>query len=297
MSDLRYHLLDVFCDRPFGGNQLAVFVDPPDLDDASMQRIARELQLSETVFCRRPGPGASAWPTRIFTPEEELPFAGHPTVGTGVLLRSLGLAADEVTLAEGVGDVAMTLANGWASFATARLPEPVEVVDPEHLVRSIGLELGDLHPHLRASGWSAGVPFAVIPLRSVELLERAEVDVAYWRDEVRWQGADQLYPVAPLDGTPASAEWRVRMFAPGIGIAEDPATGSAAAAFAGVLVGHATPDRLAEGWVLHQGVEMGRPSRIEVSAAIEGNELRGVRLAGHAVRVGEGVVYESVLGS
>jgi trans-2,3-dihydro-3-hydroxyanthranilate isomerase len=285
----RYHLLDVFTDRPFTGNPLAVLVDPPELTTEQMQTIARELNLSETVFVRSPTEGA-AWPTRIFTPATELPFAGHPTVGTAVLLASLGLVEDEVVLAEGVGDVAVTIdarpGGHAATLRTAVAPSYTAAPDRDLLARALSIEPADLHSHLAAGTWSCGVPFCVVPLRDADALARTHLDRAVWASALEHTHAESLFPMAPLDD--GLDRWRARMYAPTMGITEDPATGAAAAASAGLL---AASRQLRKGpmrWVIEQGVEMGRPSELRVALDHDGAEASGVLVGGDAVVVGEG---------
>ncbi len=291
MPRARYHLLDVFTDRPFAGNPLAVFVDPPELSAAQMQTVARELNLSETVFVRSPGK-APAWPTRIFTPAAELPFAGHPTVGTGVLLAELGLAAERVVLAEGVGDVGVTIerrAGGCAgTLRTAVAPTFAEAPDRDLLARALSIEPADLHSHLAAGIWSCGIPFCIVPLRDAEALARTRIDTAVWAAHLEHTDAASVFPIAPLDD--ALDRWRARSYAPSYGITEDPATGSAAAAAAGLL---AASRQLRKGpmrWVIEQGVEMGRPSELRVALDHDGAEASAVLVGGDAVVIGEGEI-------
>jgi trans-2,3-dihydro-3-hydroxyanthranilate isomerase len=316
----RYHLLDVFTDRPFAGNPLAVFVDPPELATAQLQAVARELNLSETVFVRAPGgadagaavAGAAvatdravtasadtavatqadtaAWPTRIFTPTTELPFAGHPTLGTVVLLAELGLVADRVVLAEPVGDVEVTVERRpggcGATLRTAVAPTFADAPDRDLLARALSIEPADLHTHLAAGVWSCGVPFCVLPLRDATALARTHLDAAVWADHLEHTDAAALFPLAPLDDD--LHRWRARMYGPSFGIAEDPATGAAAAASAGLL---AASRQLRHGpmrWVLEQGVEMGRPSELRVALDHDGGEASAVLVGGDAVVVGEG---------
>lgn len=285
VDHLRY---DVFTDTPFTGNPLAVAIDPPALSTEQMQTMARELNLSETVFLdTTTGAGIG---TRIFTPGTELPFAGHPTIGAALALADLGIVTDRVTLLEGVGPVEVSIDDGFATLTTAHPPQSVDVADPEDVIRSLGLELSDLHPTLGVRGWSAGVPITIVTVRDVDTLGRCEVDLAWWRDTMAFTDAPELYVLAPaepgqrVDGR----HWRARMFAPGLGIGEDPATGSAAASACGYLAGHASTERLAEGWLIEQGVEMGRPSRIHVGAVLRGPELVAATVGGRAVRVGSG---------
>ncbi len=283
MTQLEYHLLDVFTDRPFAGNALAVFVDPPPLAAAEMQALARELNLSETVFVSTPVAG-DAWPTRIFTSSVELPFAGHPTVGTAVLLGELGLLGDatSVVLREGVGDVVCALDGNNATFTTASLPEAIDAAAPEDLAAAVGLSVEDLHPAFTAGGYSCGVPFAVIPVRDRAAVARSRVNSAVVAEKIDGTAASQLFVVAPLQGS--YTRWHARMYALGFGIAEDPATGSAAAAFAGLLA----PLDVTE-VTIDQGIEMGRPSRMQVTLGRDdAGALTSVQVGGQAVVVGGG---------
>ncbi len=183
------------------------------------------------------GGDGAAWPTRIFTPGAELPFAGHPTVGTAVLLAELGLAPDRVVLAEPVGDIDVAIEarpGGWAAtLRTAVAPTFAEAPDRDVLARALGVESADLHRDLAAGVWSCGVPFCVVPLRDTAALARAHLEPTVWAEHLEHTDAAQLFPIAPLDD--GLHRWRARMFAPGLGIAEDPATGAAAAAAAGLL--------------------------------------------------------------
>ena len=292
-----YQLYDVFTDTPFTGNPLAVSIDPPELSEEQCQTVARELNLSETVFVwpGRAGAADAGIPTRIFTPAAELPFAGHPTVGAALALVDAGAASGSVTLAEPVGPVEVSIVDGVATLTTAGPPRSMPTADPEDVVRSLGLTLADLHPVLGPRGWSAGVPFTIVALRDVDTLGRIELDVGWWRDTVALVEPDQLFAVAPdgaSDGRDVDgSRWRARMFAPGLGIGEDPATGSAAAALCGYLAGHVSSRRLAEGWTVEQGVEMGRPSQIRVGAVRRGAELVAAQVGGRAVHVGHGELH------
>lgn len=289
MARARFHLLDVFTARPFTGNPLAVFVDPPELTDGQMQTIAREMNLSETVFVRTPDATGGSWPTRIFTPATELPFAGHPTIGTAVLLAELGLARDRCVLSEGVGDVAVTISEGPVTSATLRTAMPPQFTEGnewDRLARVLSIATSDLHPKLAPAIWSCGVPYWIVPVRDAEVLARTWLDLALWNADFAFGAGHGVYVMTPLDG--AADRWRARMYAPDVGVAEDPATGSAAAACAGFLAGsrqwHQGPMR----WVIEQGVEMGRPSEIRVELEQDGSEVTAVLVGGEAVVVGEG---------
>ncbi|HVT77656.1 MAG TPA: PhzF family phenazine biosynthesis protein [Acidimicrobiales bacterium] len=267
-----YYLLDVFTTEPFAGNPLAVFVDQDVSDDRLMQRIARELNLSETVFVST---AARPFPTRIFTPGNELPFAGHPTVGTAVLLHNLGHSADDaVVLAEGVGDVRVTVHDDTAEFTTAKLPTRIRVITPDEAAAAIGVSVADLDRSLEAAVWDCGVPWPIVAVRDLDVLARTHGVPAV---------LDQVYVV--VAETPA--RWRARSFAPGFGIPEDPATGSAVAAFAGFVAGLAPTQ-----FSVVQGVEMGRPSELRLTVERDGaGALTEVRVAGEAVVVGGGALH------
>ncbi len=294
----RFFTLDVFTSRPFAGNPLAVVLESEGLDTATMQAVAREFNLSETVFvlpASRPSCRARA---RIFTPRAELPFAGHPTIGTAVLLARLDGQAGprELVLEEGVGPVACTAeplegARGRASFALAREPEQVgEAEDPAALAAALGLTLDDIGCDGFLPGhWSAGVPFVFVPVHGLEAVERSRPDPKLWDDTFGPDDPSAAYVFCRATVEPGHA-FHARMFAPGLGVAEDPATGSAAAAFAGVIARHGgLPDgdhRLA----IEQGYEMGRPSVIELALTLQGGKLAGASVGGEAVVVSEGAI-------
>lgn len=287
MPTVSYLLYDVFTDVPFTGNPLAVVLDPPELTTSLCAAIARELNLSETVFVRTDGAAVTA---RIFTPHVELPFAGHPTVGAALAMHDEGLVGERVVIEEGVGPVEVVVRDGVATLTTPSAPTAVEVADPEDVARTLGVDLADLHQALGPRGWSVGVPFTVVAVRDVEVLASCRVDLGRWQDSMAGTAAPDLYVLAPLDGIDGR-RWRARMFAPDLGVPEDPATGGAAAATVGYLAGVVPASRLEEGWTIEQGVELGRPSVIHVGAVQRGAELVGATVGGTAVRVGRGELH------
>jgi trans-2,3-dihydro-3-hydroxyanthranilate isomerase len=289
VATLRYHLLDVFTTEPYRGNPLAVLVGPPELTTEQMQRIAGEFNLSETVFTWPPQEPGGAWRTRIFTPSSELPFAGHPTIGTACLLAELGMVTVRVVLDEPIGAVDVAVPAGEDAWLTVpKASEPVAAAAPEALAASLGLAETDLHPCLRPGAWSAGVPFSIVPVVDLETLARAGVDSAQWEQHLAASAAASLYVVAPVDDGPVPRRWRARMFAPTLGIGEDPATGAAVAAFSGYLLDLIDGD--VDGvWQITQGVEMGRASEIGLRIARQGTVTR-VEVGGRAVVIGEGTI-------
>ncbi len=293
----RYILADVFTDRPLAGNPVAVFPDaggiPPDL----MAGIAAELNLSETVFVLPPeSPGHTAR-VRIMTPRSELPFAGHPTLGAACVLLELGIAGFEgdegtVVFEEGVGpvpvDVAIVNGRYRARLSVPGTPEfGPEPPDRATLARLLSIPAeavgdGDLAP--MAVSW--GVPYLFIPVRDREVLRRVRLDTSVWEASIAGFWAPHIY-VITRDVELAGSGIRARMFAPAMGIVEDPATGAAASALAPYLWRHA-PARTALSFRIEQGFEMGRPSLIDVEGRIEAGTLTGVRVGGGCVIVGRG---------
>jgi trans-2,3-dihydro-3-hydroxyanthranilate isomerase len=296
MMRAKFHTLDVFTDRVFGGNPLAVFPDAAGIPDQTMQRIARELNLSETVFVT--GAEGTAFSVRIFTPGGELPFAGHPTVGTGFLLVMLGRVPAEgrvarLVLREGVGPVPVEvrMEDGrpvFAMLSAPRVPEPGPPVPSSAVLAEVlSIDEADLGGSIAAAHASAGVPFLFVSVRGRDALARARVDVGAWERHLAAAWSPHLYVVTDDTGEEGVA-LRARMFAPAMGITEDAATGGAATALAALL---AARDADADGtwsWTVHQGVEMGRPSRILVEADVLGGRVAQVRVGGSAVSVSEG---------
>jgi len=300
--DHRYHLLDVFTREAFGGNALAVFADARTVPPPLMPHIARELNLSETVFVLPPAGAAASHRLRIFTPGAELPFAGHPTVGTACLLALLGRVPleggeSEVVLEEGVGDVRVRVRPGsadeppFAQLSAARMPEIREAeLSVEALATLLSLEPDAVVAEAGrgAVAASCGVPFLFVPLRDRDAVRRARLDLPQWETRLAHGWAPHVYVYA-FDAEGADAPLRARMFAPAMGIAEDPATGGAATALAGLLALRAGTDGTHR-WRVEQGYEMGRPSQLELEAVVRDSAVVAARVGGHAVLVGEGVL-------
>ncbi|NEJ72209.1 PhzF family phenazine biosynthesis isomerase [Rhizobium phaseoli] len=297
-----YSVYDVFTDRKLAGNPLAVIFDGADLSDEAMQAITREINLSETVFVQPSSNPAYAAKLRIFTPGRELPFAGHPTVGTAVALaeRAHGAATlDLVTvLEENVGPVrcAVRLREGEASFAEFDLPRKsqpaIMPLDKLGMADALSLKVTEIgfENHV-PSVWSAGVPFLLIPVHDVGAAQRVEFDPQLWEKIVPFvDGALASAYVYCRGGVNHVAKFHARMFASGMGIVEDPATGSAAAALSGAIHHF---DRLTDGHhpiMIEQGVEMGRPSFIHLHIDVDGGAISNARIGGQAVRLASGTL-------
>jgi trans-2,3-dihydro-3-hydroxyanthranilate isomerase len=298
MAERAYEIYDVFTDTPLAGNPLAIVHDAQGLDDAAMQAIAREFNLSETVFVLPAENPLRTAAIRIFTPGHELPFAGHPTVGTAVALArraSSEGAFSIIVLEEKVGDVRCVVSrHGGTAFAEFDLPRLPASLDLEPDGAAIAAALG-IGPHEigfenhRPGLWSAGVPYVTVPVRDLEVAGRARIDATLWREIAPRVDGIQADPYIYCRQTVAhDSSFHARMFSPKSGIPEDPATGSAAAAFAGAVAVFDAPGEGAHLYWIEQGIEMGRPSRIRLEIGMEGGTIAAARIGGHAVHVATG---------
>lgn len=295
----RFFTADVFTERIFGGNPVAVFPHGTGVAGSQMQRVARELNLSETVFVLPPESSENTRRLRIFTPQQEIDFAGHPTLGTAFVLAVTGavpLLADDtrMVLEEGVGPVPVRVAsrNGAPvrmQLEAAKTPEAGPPAPPrEVLAAALSLEPETVLQEGQAPcAFSCGLPFLFVPLRDREALARARLAHDVWQRGIAGHWAPNVFLYTRDTGAP-DVDLRARMFAPAHGVEEDPATGSAVAALAGVLAPlHPEDDALLH-FTVDQGVEMGRPSRLELEVEKRGGEVRASRVAGAAVLVAEG---------
>jgi trans-2,3-dihydro-3-hydroxyanthranilate isomerase len=280
------------------------------LTAVQMQAIARELNLSETTFVFPPETPTGTRRVRIFTPTSELPFAGHPTVGTAYVLAALGevAIAGEITpvlFEEGVGIVPVTIQAREgrpvrSELSAAQLPEfrPLDA-SCEALAAMLSLPVADLVPipwttpagpgePLTPQGVSCGMPFAIIPVRDVSALGRSRLRRDLWEPLFAQQWTQEIYVLAPGQG---DVDWQVRMYAPSLGIDEDPATGAAATALGGYLGDRAPQGSGTLSWIVSQGSEMGRPSRLRVSVDRQAGAIVAIRVAGSSVLVSRGQFY------
>lgn len=300
---LPFFTLDVFTDTRFSGNSLAVVLDAENLSSQQMQAIAREFNLSETVFVMPPEKPVHSARIRIFTPFHEVPFAGHPTVGTAALLaqRRTPVVNGEqdaiVTLEENIGAVRVGVrlrSDGvpFSEFDAPKKPKPAGALPPvERLAAGLGLipsEIG--FENHKPICFAAGPAFALVPIRSLEAMAKARVNAKHWGDAFEEQGIVGAF-LYTRQCVHTSSAFHARMFAPNSGIPEDPATGSAAVCLAGVV--HEFDD-LPDGVhrrVIEQGYEMGRPSQITITSVVRGGKLDVVRIGGQAVMVCEGKLH------
>jgi trans-2,3-dihydro-3-hydroxyanthranilate isomerase len=295
----RFYTADVFTDRAFGGNPLAILPDARGLDSSRMQEIAREFNFSETTFVLPPEDKNHTRRVRIFTPGGEIPFAGHPTVGTAHVLAAVGeipLAGEttRIVLEENVGPVPVAIrAKGgapvYAQLSVARLPEVGPPPPPaERLARMLSLEPEDLAgDDMPPEAVSCGTPFLFVPLRGRDAVARARLKLDLWEETLRDYWTDDVFVFA-LDPERDDSDVRARMFAPGFGVPEDPATGSACVALGGYLATRSPRHDGTLRWIVEQGFEMGRPSILEVEVDKRAGAITAVRVGGATVLVTEG---------
>lgn len=298
MSELRFYTYDVFTDTPFAGNPLAIVEGAGALSTAQMQTIAREFNLSETIFVMPPADPAHTARVRIFFPTAEIPFAGHPTIGCAIHLattqesiQNSGDFTTEITLEEEAGLVPVTVRRTAgrirAEFTAPVLPEPHPGDAPADLIaRALGIDPSDLGPH--APGlWKGGPAFLYVPVRAQEVLARARPMEPAWSALMGSGGVDSAYVYAPG----ANADYQARMFSPTTGIPEDPATGSASAILAAQLLANGALSNGTTPLALLQGAEMGRPSDIALSIDVQDGALTAIRVAGGAVPFSHGFLH------
>lgn len=298
----RYLHYDVFTDRLFGGNQLAVFLDGRGLAADAMQAIANEMNFSETAFILPPEQRGTDFRLRIFTPSAEMPMAGHPTIGSAFALVRAGAiepAREDFVFGLGLGPtpVALTWRGSDLSFAsmTQQLPAFSEpIADPAGAAGALGLpQAAVAGTGLPVQVVSCGVPFLFIPLATRRAVDNAASN---------FEAIDTFFRAAGVDASGVflfsherggdKATVYSRMFAPELGVAEDPATGSASGPLGCYLVRHKVVAPARAGAILNlQGVKMRRPSHVHVSIGVEKGEITSVRVGGEAVLAGEGTLY------
>jgi trans-2,3-dihydro-3-hydroxyanthranilate isomerase len=303
MPRFRYLTADVFTDVAFGGNQLAIFPDARGIPEHRLLDVTREFNYAETTFVFPPSDPKHTRRVRIFTPGGEVAFAGHPTVGTAHALAEIGEIAltgesTRIVLEEKVGPVpvAIRARNGkpvFAQLSVAKLPEILTPPPPrEALAASLGLDVAELLGEAWApQTLSCGLPFLFVPLRDRGAVARARIRIDAWESAFEGRETKEIFVFAPGGDRPGS-DYHARMFAPGLSVPEDPATGSANAALAGYLVAR-HPARNRDGTlrrVVEQGFEMGRPSILEVEADVARGAVTAVRVGGASVLVCEGTM-------
>ncbi len=293
---LKFHTLDVFTTRKFAGNPLAVVLDADDLTTEQMQTITKEFNLSETTFVMKPQDPSNTAKMRIFFPGGEMPFAGHPTLGTAILLAELqGLDLVKFELIAGLTPVTITRHNGtFEGLLTApKIPSldlapPPNVTEVAQALNVAESDVGfDRHHSVVTRG---AIGFLCVPLKTRKALEKSKIIEPHWSALLsKVPGLDAAY-LYTRGGDHPDTHYRARMYAPTGGIPEDPATGSATVQLAAQLL---TAETLKSGthiWNLEQGYEMGRPSDLRLEADVSAGKLMAVRVAGSAVRMMTGQI-------
>lgn len=297
---LAFETLDVFTTLGFTGNPLAVVTAADGLDARQMQLIAREFNLSETVFVLKPDNPAHTARARVFTPSTELPFAGHPVIGTAVLLAGMRPGMEDgmcdamivLELPVGIVRVGVKMRPGlpaYAEFEAPQLPELSKLdLEVDDIAAAVGLlpsEIGLANHAPRHA--RVGATFALVPVASRDALDRAAPNGAYWSQTFSDAGVIGAFFYA-RDCVHQASAYHARMFAPDSGIPEDPATGSAAIGFAAAIREYdGLPDGLHKR-VIEQGYAMNRPSLMTLTLEVKAGRLDGIRLGGHAVRISSG---------
>lgn len=291
----RYAILDVFTQTPLAGNPLAIVLDSDGLDTLQMQAIAAEFNLSETVFVSPPSAPMYRASVRIFTPAFELPFAGHPTIGTAVYLALPHKpdVAQRLILEAPVGpimcDVTTQTTGGAACFILPKLPQPVPLAESAaHIADTLNLNTNDIEtaPHHPTAFGAGNAGFLFVPVRNLDALARARLSVQHWQANFAHLIGVYIYTSDTVD---ADIAFRSRMLDHVTG--EDPATGSAVAAFAGVLAKFESLADGDHGFRIGQGFEMGRPSLIDLRITLTKGDIAQASISGHAIVVAEGCLY------
>ena len=298
----RFLLVDVFTEHAYSGNQLAVFCDADDIDPAYMQRFARELNFSETVFVLAPEDPDNTVRLRIFTPEAEVPFAGHPVIGTAFALdqHCEELQGDEDLRFEveaGLIQVKRHRAeSGRLLQAVMNQQRPTfmsETARAEKVAAALGIAASDiLITGLPCEVVSTGLPFHIVPVGSLEAMRTLRPNPARLIQLGEQLGVSDICAFT-FETIAADATVHARMFAPSYGIPEDPATGSAAGCIGSYVVkNRAVPRASLTRIIVEQGIEMGRPARLHVEVHSDGDRICSVLVGGSAVIVGEGSLYD-----
>jgi trans-2,3-dihydro-3-hydroxyanthranilate isomerase len=292
-----FYQVDVFTNTPFTGNPLAVFFDVEELSSQTMQAIAQEMNLSETIFVLPPGDLPVDFSVRIFTPEKEIPFAGHPTIGTAHILRETGKVSSgnhsiKLSMKAGIITVTQGLIDNIL-FMDQPLPEYLSVLDcAEKIGQVLSIPISTIKlSHYPIQIVSTGLPALLVPINSIKSLEKIVPNLSELNSFLHSLGVEMLYAFTDETINP-SANIHARMFAPPLGILEDPATGSAAGAMGAYIFKHkmVSDNNNLKNIIIEQGYKMGRPSCIHIEIYHEYNEIKKIKVGGESVTVIEGFI-------
>ncbi|MCU0830727.1 MAG: PhzF family phenazine biosynthesis protein [Rhizobiaceae bacterium] len=291
MPARRFAILDVFTTEPLSGNPLAVVFDCDGLDADVMQRIAAEFNLSETVFITKPTQPLADHKLRIFTPKYEMAFAGHPTVGAAIALADGNPRQYVLELNSGLTPAAVAVTDGVAYAEIVAPSLPVEhklAIHPDRAAKVINIEPFEVgFKRYGVAAFGVAEPYLYIPADGLEVIAKARPTGDLMRGGFPYRG---LYAFTRRSVT-REASFHARFFAPDMGIAEDPATGSAAVGLAAAIMKFdAPPQDGRHAYIIEQGFEMGRPSMLRLELEVINSMLQRVRLGGNAVKVGEGTL-------
>jgi len=294
MKKYHFTLVDVFTDEPFSGNQLAVFTEPAGLSAAQMQMIAKEFNFSEVTFVFPPkAKGADHW-VRIFTPHTELPMAGHPTIGTAYVLSArASRKRTRLTFEEGVGMIPLSIEFDRGKPGWIGMSQPLPRFGPtfnerNQVAKMLSIDDKAIVPHLPIEAVSCGVPFLFVPVKDLRSVQTIKFNLEVWDRILKGKPFDNVF-VFTREAVHKESFVHSRMFGPGVGVQEDPATGSASGPLGCYLAKHEVihPSPRAE-FVSEQGLEIGRPSSIRVSIGTDQGKISEVVVSGKCRKVGEG---------
>jgi trans-2,3-dihydro-3-hydroxyanthranilate isomerase len=298
MRKLRYHLVDVFTDRRFGGNPLAVFTNGRGVPDELMQAVAKELNLSETTFVLPPADPANDWRVRIFTPAREMPMAGHPTLGTSFILAREHLVEitgerTQIRLEEQVGVIPVTFQFEDDGRLLIWMQQPLPTFGPvvenrAGVAQMLALTADDLDDY-PVQVVSCGVPFLYVPVKTLYAAQQMRLRTEVWEQLYPSWGVPEIFAFSRETVNPTSTV-HSRMFAPEFGIVEDPATGAASGPLGCYLVKYGIVSGSPAQIISEQGLEIGRPSFIHIEISHEAGQISRVRCGGQSVYVGEGMI-------
>lgn len=291
MRTLTFHIVDVFAERKYAGNQLAVFRNAGDLTDDEMQRIAREMNFSETTFILSDEPRDGGYDVRIFTPVAEVPFAGHPTLGTSYIIRReiIGKDVEQVNLNLKLKQIPVTFgqeAGRSILWMKQKSPDFGDTSGPASMAELLGLAVEQIDTRFAIQAVSTGLWFAIVPLKDLEAMKQARVNRDRYFAESRQKREDGILVFCP-ETYDKRNDLNVRVFVPFYGIEEDPATGSGNGCLAGYLVKHRYWDDIRIDARVEQGYEIDRPSLIRLKAEQQRNTI-DVNVGGNVVMVAKG---------
>lgn len=288
MTKHPFFLVDVFAEQKYSGNQLAVVTDAGGLSGDEMQAIAREMHFSETTFVLSHEPRDGGYEVRIFTPAEELPFAGHPTLGTAYVIREeiVGRPLEQITLNLKVGPIPVSFGSDGVLWMEQVEPQFGQALDASQLAPVLNLAASDFDPRFPIEEVSTGLPHIIVPLETMDALKRAHVNKEQYFELIENTWAKPIMILCP-GGYNQDQDLGVRMFAPCFGILEDPATGSGSGCLAGYLIKHRYFDADSIDIRTGQGYEIERPSTLYLKAAVKEDGIE-VHVGGKVAKVAVG---------